>query len=108
MSFIIQTNAEYSHEEGTILGDNNVQGTFTTYYKVRLFARGVLLSDEDEITKQSYIKYEEAAPDEKDSGNGENAILHAISDYGINYLVSVTKDKELENERLTEGAMQIL
>lgn len=105
--YVVQANVEYGREEGSILRDINIQGTFKTYDEARKTAERILLSEEDGITKDSYTEYDEAAPNENDCGYGENVILHAISDYGMNYLISVIKNEELESERLAEAAMKI-
>lgn len=104
---VIQADVAYSDDEGSKVRDVNVQGVFKTYDEARRFAETVLLSEEDGIGKESYIQYDEAAPNERDCGYGENVILHAISDYGVNYLISVIKTEALESERLAEAAMRI-
>ncbi|KAI9925946.1 hypothetical protein MW887_005752 [Aspergillus wentii] len=105
--YVIQANVEYSHDEGSIIRDINIQGTFKTHEEARKFADGVLLSEEDGITKDSYSDYLEAALNETDCGYGENVIVCATTAYGMNYLISVIKTEELESERLSEAAMQI-
>ncbi|KAL4769378.1 hypothetical protein BDW60DRAFT_218963 [Aspergillus nidulans var. acristatus] len=75
--YVIQASMEYS-------GDG-----------ARELASNVLLSPADGITKDSFAEYSEAGPNETDCGYGENVIVHAASEYGTNYLVSVDKTQEL-------------
>lgn len=99
---VVQTNIEYGS-----IRDMNIEATFKTYNEARNFASGVLLSEKDGITKQSFARYVEAGPDEKDCGYGENVIVHAIGEHGDNYLVAVIKSQEMESVRLAEAAMRI-
>ena len=69
---------------------------------------GMLLSPENGISKESFAYYCEAGPDESDCGYGENVIVHATSDYGMNYLVIVIKSQELEAVTVAEASMRIL
>ncbi|KKK22690.1 hypothetical protein P175DRAFT_0527956 [Aspergillus ochraceoroseus IBT 24754] len=105
--YVIQANVEYSGDEGSLVRDINVEGTFTSYDEAREFASGVLLSAEDGITKESFANYTEAAPSETDCGFGENVIVHAASEYGTNYMVTVIKNQELQAVKLAEAAMKI-
>jgi hypothetical protein len=75
--------------------DIDVQHTSTSYKKARELASNVLLSPADGITKDSFAEYSEAGPNETDCGYGEKVIVHAASEYGTNYLVSVDKTQEL-------------
>jgi hypothetical protein len=67
----------------------------------------VLLSRQDGVTRESFAEYTEAEPGERDCGYGDNVIVHAASDYGTNYLVSVIKTQELEAVKIAEAAMKI-
>ncbi|RHZ73297.1 hypothetical protein CDV55_101521 [Aspergillus turcosus] len=106
--YVIETTVVYDgQKETTSVRDLNVEGTFETYDEARAFAEQILLSKEDKITKDSFAEYDEAAPDEKDCGYGENVIVHAASNYGENFLISVIQTQELQNVALTEAAMRI-
>ncbi|KAH2451230.1 hypothetical protein KXW63_006215 [Aspergillus fumigatus] len=106
--YVIQTTVVYNgQKEATNVRDLNIEGTFKAYDEARAFAKQVLLSTEDNVTKDSFAEYDEAAPDEKDCGYGENVIVHAASNYGENFLISVIQTQELKNVALTEAAMRI-
>lgn len=106
--YVIQTTVVYDgQKETTKVRDLNIEGTFKTYEEARAFAKQILLSKEDKLTQDSFAEYDEAAPDEKDCGYGENVIVHAASDYGENFLISVIQTQELKNVALTEAAMRI-
>ncbi|KAL2869382.1 uncharacterized protein BJX67DRAFT_379400 [Aspergillus lucknowensis] len=109
--YVLQASVEYTGGDGDEecrVRDINVEGTFTSYDEARKFASTVLLSPEDGITKESFAEYSEAQPDERDCGYGENVIVHAVSDYGVNYLVTVIKNQELQAVNIAEAAMRIL
>ncbi|KAL4749627.1 hypothetical protein BDW72DRAFT_177818 [Aspergillus terricola var. indicus] len=106
--YVLQASVEYSDDEGSLMRDIDVQYTSTSYEKAREFASTVLFSPADGITKDSFAEYNEAGPNETDCGYGENVIVHAVSDYGTNYLVSVVKTQELEAVSIAEAAMRIL
>ncbi|KAF3482092.1 uncharacterized protein GIQ15_04851 [Arthroderma uncinatum] len=89
--YVVQANVEYADGQGGELRDINIEGTFKSYDEARDFARGVLLSEEDGISKQSFAQYDEAGPNERDCGYGENVIVHA----------------EMESVRLAEATMKI-
>jgi len=104
---VVQTNVVLDEDEDGALRETNVEGTFTKYDEARKYAHTVLLSEADNITKDSYEVYEEAKPGENDCGYGENVVVHAIGKNGTNILVSVLKGQEAESERLAEAAMLI-
>lgn len=106
--YVIQADVEYYSDGGASLREINIQGTFTLYEEARKAAGSVLLSSADGITKDSFARYSEAGPDETDCGYGENVVIHAVSDYGINHLVMVIKNQELEAVSTAEAAMKIL
>ncbi|GLA31637.1 hypothetical protein AnigIFM63326_010317 [Aspergillus niger] len=106
--YVVQANVEYDADEGeSTVREVTVQGTFTSYVRAREYATGVLLSENDGILKTSYADYEEAEEGERDCGFGENVVVHATTDYGVNYFVSVIKNQELESVSLAEAAMKI-
>merc|ERR1712230_37672 len=78
---VVQTNVEYSEDESGLARETNVEGSFKTY--------------------------DEAGPNDKDCGYGENVIVHAVGQNGENILVSVLKGQEMESVRLAEAAMRI-
>ncbi|KAL4811787.1 hypothetical protein BDW67DRAFT_171305 [Aspergillus spinulosporus] len=106
--YVIQASVEYGGDEGSMMRDIDVQHASTSYEKARELASTVLLSPADGITKDSFAEYSEAGPNETDCGYGENVIVHAASDYGTNYLVSVVKTQELGAVSVAEAAMRIL
>ncbi|GIJ98878.1 hypothetical protein Aspvir_001000 [Aspergillus viridinutans] len=106
--YVIETTIVYGgQKETTSVRNLNIEGTFETYEEAWAFAKQVLLSKEDKVTKDSFAEYDEAAPDEKDCGYGENVIVHAANNYGENFLISVIQTQELQNVALTEAAMRI-
>ncbi|KAL2432243.1 hypothetical protein ABEF95_003206 [Exophiala dermatitidis] len=104
---VVQTNILYAEDDTGEEREHNVEGTFTSYEEARKFASQVLLAPEDGITKESFETYDEAGPDEKDCGFGENVVVHAVGKNGENYLISVLKGQEMESVRLAEAAMRI-
>lgn len=105
--YVVQAAVEYTGDEGGVVRDINVQGTYGTYEEARGFASAALLSPRDGVTRESFAEYTEAEPSERDCGYGDNVIVHAASDYGTNYLVSVIKTQELESVKIAEAAMKI-
>ncbi|GLA31880.1 hypothetical protein AnigIFM63326_010793 [Aspergillus niger] len=106
--YVVQANVEYDAIEGeSTVREVIVQGTFTDYMQARKYAKEVLLSEKDGILKGSYAAYVEAGEGERDCGFGENVVVHAASDYGANYLVSVIRNQELGSVSLAEAAMRI-
>ncbi|RAL04676.1 uncharacterized protein BO80DRAFT_421930 [Aspergillus ibericus CBS 121593] len=106
--YVVQANVEYDAIEGqSTVREMIVQGTFTDYLQARESARGVLLSEQDGILKGSYAAYVEAGEGDRDCGFGENVVVHASTDYGVNHLVSVIRNQELGSVSLAEAAMKI-
>ncbi|GFF61438.1 hypothetical protein IFM51744_10684 [Aspergillus udagawae] len=106
--YVIETAVVYDEEKDTTsVRDLNIEGTFKTYDEAWAFAKQVLLSKEDKVTKDSFAEYDEAAPGEKNCGYGKNVIVHAVSNYGENFLISVIETQELQNVALTEATMRI-
>lgn len=103
---VVQSTHKYD-SKGDVARDMNIQGTFETYTQARNFATGVLLSEQDGLTKESYVDYNEAGPNDRDCGYGENVIVYAAGSGGQNYLVSVIKSQGLESVRLAEASMRI-
>ncbi|KAI9369703.1 hypothetical protein BJX61DRAFT_133938 [Aspergillus egyptiacus] len=108
--YVVQADVEYTGggDEGSLVREMSVQGVFERYEQARAFAGWVLLSEEDGVTKESFAEYTEAAQGETDCGYGDNVIVHAATDYGTNYLVSVIKTQELQAVKVAEAAMRIL
>jgi len=104
---IIQTNVLYSEDDSGEARETNVEGSFTSYEQARKFASQILLVPEDGVTKDSFAEYDEAEPNEKDCGYGENVVVHAVGQNGENILVSVLKGQEMEAVRLAEAAMRM-
>lgn len=104
---VLQTTVDYGQDESGLERETVVEGSFRTYGEAEKCARQVLLDEQDGLTKSSYDVYDEAAPGERDCGWGENVLIHAVGDNGINYLVSVVKSQELESVRLAEAAMRM-
>lgn len=104
---VVQTNVLYTEDDTGEARETNVEGSFTSYEEARKYASQVLLAPEDGVTKESFEQYDEAGPDEKDCGYGENVVVHAVGANGENYLVSVLKAQDLESVRLAEAAMRI-
>jgi len=104
---VVQTTVLYEVDDAGEARDTNVEGSFVAYEQARKFASQVLLAPEDGVTRDSYEQYDEAAPDEKDCGYGENVVVHAVGANGENLLVSVLKGQEMESVRLAEAAMRI-
>jgi hypothetical protein len=104
---VLQTVVLYHVDESGETRETSIQGSFDSYESAKSFARSVIISDEDGITKQSFAEYSEAGPGEADCGFGENVIVHAIGPYGENFLVSVLKGQEMEAVRLAEAAMRM-
>ncbi|EXJ90649.1 hypothetical protein A1O1_03753 [Capronia coronata CBS 617.96] len=104
---VVQTNVLYTEDDTGAARETNVEGTFTTYEEARKYASQVLLAPEDGVTKESFEEYDEAGPDEKDCGFGENVVVHAVGQNGENYLVSVLRGQEMESVRLAEAAVRI-
>ncbi|KAE8325441.1 hypothetical protein BDV39DRAFT_178778 [Aspergillus sergii] len=107
--YVIQTTFVYNGEkEVSQVRDLNVLGTYVDYQEARRYAENILLSDEDGMSKESYEAYDEAAPDERDCGYGENVVVHAVGQYGENYSIGVIETKRLENVALAEASMRIM
>ncbi|KAI1618782.1 hypothetical protein EDD36DRAFT_42004 [Exophiala viscosa] len=104
---VVQTNVLYSEDDTGEARETNVEGSFMTYEEARKFASKVLLAPEDGVTKESFEQYDEAGPNEKDCGFGDNVVVHAVGSNGENILVSVLKGQEMESARLVEAAMRI-
>lgn len=105
--YVVQTNVEYADGDEGQRRDINVEGIFMRYDEAQSFARSVLLSEEDGITKESFAEYDEAGDNERDCGFGENVVIHAVGINGENYLVSVIKGQAMESVKLAEAAVQI-
>ncbi|EXJ81115.1 hypothetical protein A1O3_07403 [Capronia epimyces CBS 606.96] len=105
--YVVQTNVLYSEDDTGEARETNVEGTFTSYEEARKYASQVLLAPEDGVTKESFAEYDEAGPNERDSGYGENVVVHAVGQNGENFLVSVLKGQELESVRLAEASLRI-
>ncbi|KAE8369802.1 hypothetical protein BDV27DRAFT_120219 [Aspergillus caelatus] len=107
--YIIQTTFIYNGEkEVSKVRDLNVLGAYVDYQEARKLAERILLSEEDGLSKESYEAYYEASPDDTDCGYGENVVVHAVSQYGENYSISVIQTKRLENVALAEASMRIM
>jgi hypothetical protein len=104
---VVQTTVDYGRVEGEEERETNIEGSFESYEAAWKFAKVVLLNKEDGITKASFADYYEAAAGERDCGFGENVIVHAVGQNGVNFLVSVVKAQEMEAVRLAEAAMQM-
>jgi hypothetical protein len=104
---VVQTNVLYTEDDTGEARETIVEGSFKTYEEARKFASEILLAPEDGVTKESFEQYDEAAPNEKDCGFGENVVVHAVGSNGENILVSVLKGQEMESARLVEAAMRI-
>ncbi|KAL3492130.1 hypothetical protein BJX62DRAFT_250874 [Aspergillus germanicus] len=94
-------------ERGNVVQEVDVQGIFTSYAEARKYAKRVMLSPGDGITKDSFVEYSEAGPDETDCGFGENVVVHAALENGTKYLLSVVKTQELEALDVAEAALRI-
>jgi len=105
--YVVQTNIEYADGDEGQRRDINIEGTFMTYNEAQSFARTVLLSEEDGITKESFAEYDEAGNNERDCGYGENVLIHAVGINGENYLISVIKGQEMESVKLAEATVRI-
>ena len=105
--FVLQTTVDYSRDEDGEERETNVEGCFESYEEARKCAQEVLLCESDGVTKSSFASYDEAAAGERDCGYGENVIVHAVGQNGVNFLVSVIKAQEMEAVRLAEAAMRI-
>ncbi|KFY04506.1 hypothetical protein O988_00726 [Pseudogymnoascus sp. VKM F-3808] len=105
--YVVQTNIKYANGDEGQDRDVNIEGIFLKYDKARAFARSVLLSKEDGITKGSFAEYDEAGDNERDCGFGENVVVHAVGNGGENYLISVIKGQTAESVKLSEAAVRI-
>jgi hypothetical protein len=105
--FVLQTTVDYSRDEDGEERETNVGGCFESYEEAWKSAQDVLLCESDGVTKSSFADYHAAAAGEKDCGYGENVIVHAVGQNGVNFLVSVIKAQEMEAVRLAEAAMRI-
>src|ERR1700733_1812808 len=105
--FVLQTTVDYSRDEDGEERETNAEGCFESYEEAWKYAQGVLLCESDGVTKSSFADYHAAAAGEKDCGYGENVIVHAVGQNGVNFLVSVVKAQEMEAVRLAEAAMRI-
>ncbi|KOC13048.1 hypothetical protein AFLA70_276g000791 [Aspergillus flavus AF70] len=94
-------------DENTSIRDIQIRGVFTTYEEAGNLADRVLLSEEDGITKDSYIGYDEARLNEVPWQFGENVLVHAVGDYGESYFVSVIRTKMTVPTSLDEAVMRI-
>jgi len=104
---VLQTTVDYGRVEGGEERETNIEGSFESYAAAWKFAKVVLLNEEDGITKASFADYHEAAAGERDCGFGENVIVHAVGQNGVNFLVSVVKAQEMEAVRVQEAAMEM-
>lgn len=104
---VLQTTVDYGRDEDGEERETNIEGSFESYEQAWKYAQGVLLCETDGITKSSFADYHEAALGERDCGYGENVIVHAVGQNGVNFLVSVVKAEEMEAVRLAEAAMRI-
>jgi hypothetical protein len=105
--YVVQTNVEYADGDEGQRRYINIEGAFMTYDKAQSYARRVLLSQDDGITKESFATYDEAGDNERDCGFGENVLIHAVGINGENYLISVIKGEELESVKLAEATVRI-
>ncbi|KAL2802566.1 hypothetical protein BJX63DRAFT_414764 [Aspergillus granulosus] len=106
--YVIQASVEDGGDEASLVRVIDVKGTFTSYEEARKFASTVLLCPKDGITQGSFAEYSEAEQNETDCGYGDNVVVHAASGHGINYLVTVIKNQELEAVGIAEASMRIL
>lgn len=104
---VLQTSINYERDEEGAARETIVEGSFRSYRKAVEFARTVLLSEGDGVTKASFPVYDEAGPGEGDCGWGENVIVRAAKENGVNFLVSVVKEQEMESVRLAEAALRL-
>jgi hypothetical protein len=105
--FVLQTTVDYSRDEDGEERETNVEGCFESYEDAWKYAQEVLLCESDGVTKASFADYHAAAVGERDCGYGENVIVQAVGQSGVNFLVSVVKAQEMEAVRLAEAAMRI-
>lgn len=98
--YVLQIKAGLEDEE---YRDINIEGTFTSYSTARDCALQVLLDSEDGITEESFAVYDKAGPGQTDCGYGDNIIVHAVGNYGENFLISVIETQVLETTRLIEA-----
>jgi len=104
---VAQTTVDFDQEEDGEERETIIEGSFKSYAEAWKYAKEVLLSESDGVTKSSFADYDEAAVGERDCGYGENVIVHAVGENGVNFLVSVVKGQEMEAVRLAEAAMRI-
>jgi hypothetical protein len=104
---VLQTAIDYSRDEDGEERETNIEDSFESYQEARKCAQEILLCKSDGVTKSSFADYHEAAVGEQDCGYGDNVVVHAVGQNGVNYLVSVVKSQELEAVRLAEAAMSI-
>lgn len=104
---VLQTHVSYKQDESGEVRDTDLKASLGTYNEARSYASKVLLSPEKDITQDSFAEWDEAGPNERDCGYGENVIVHAVGDSGENYLISVVQGQELESVRLAEASMRI-
>ncbi|KAJ5152551.1 hypothetical protein N7492_009831 [Penicillium capsulatum] len=105
--YVVQITVPYCSHERKPVYEANIEGVFKTYAEARKSASTLLLSEEDGITASSYQEYTEADANERDCEYGENVIVHAASENGENYFISVIKCQELESVRLAEASFRI-
>ncbi|OAF60991.1 hypothetical protein VC83_02678 [Pseudogymnoascus destructans] len=85
----------------------NIEGIFMTYDKAQSFEHSVLLSEEDEITKESFAEYDKAGDNKRDCGFGGNVVIHAVGINGEKHLISVIKGQPMNSVELAEAAVRI-
>lgn len=93
---VLQTTVVYNGVDPFGKRHTDVEGSFASYEEAKKYALGVLLSEEDGITKESFAEYDEAGPGEPDCGYAEDVVVHAVTIHGENHLVRVLKTEGLE------------
>jgi len=104
---VIQTSVSYENDDYGSEREYNIHGSFLHYEDASELGRQVLLDAKDGVLRESYARYDEARPGEKDCGYGENVLVHAVGTDGKNILISVIQGQALESARLAEAAMRI-
>ena len=104
---VIETLVHYLEDQSGQTRETRVKASFPSYDDARKYALTSVMINEDLSYKTEFEVYEEAQPGEVDCGYGENVIVHAVGQDGMNFLVSVLKGQEMEVDRVTEAAMRM-
>jgi hypothetical protein len=90
LHYVLQTKIDYYNDRSGALQTTEVEGTYLLRKDAYNAAPTVLL-DKD-MTKKSFVEYDEQESYKEDWPYGENVVVHAVGRNGENFIVSVKTD----------------